>query len=130
MQVKEGAMLTLSRDAVCRICQSPLLNAWRTGEQLCSECGLSDELFHPHKRWITAGSDPRPAEKIGQPRSKNGGTSTRSTWHAILRLGLKVLAAIAPSAAEELGARRFFTPRRAPRSTAVPAISKLGATSF
>lgn len=122
-------MMTLSQGAVCRICQRPLFSAWRTGEQLCCECGLNDELFHPHKRWIPEDGDPHSPARIGRPRSKNGGAARRSTWQGTLRLGLKVVAAIAPAAAEEFGARMFFTPRRARRST-MPATSVLSGNSF
>ena len=122
-------MQRLSRDAVCQLCRRPLSNTWRRGEQLCCECGLSDDLFRPEKRWMHAGGDTPPTARVGQPASKNGGTPARSGRLAILRLALKVLAAIAPAAGEELGARMFFTPRRAPRWTR-PVISNLAGLEF
>src|SRR5258708_38597057 len=104
-------MQTSSRGAVCQICQKPLFNTWRSGEQLCCECGLSDELFHPDKRWMIAEGHAHQAPGVDQRAPKQGGAPARSTRLAILRLGLKVLAAIAPLAAQARRARLFFTPR-------------------
>jgi len=38
--------------AVCQSCRKPLLEAWKSSGQLCFECGLDYELFHPETRWI------------------------------------------------------------------------------
>ncbi len=112
---------------ICQNCGGPLVTAWRTGGQLCGQCGLNDELFRPETRWMDAGgaAPPRPSEKA--PRKQTG--SAGSARLAILRLGFKALAAVAPAAAEERGARMFFTPRRAAHWRP-PAISKLDATSL
>ena len=112
---------------ICQNCGGPLVTAWRTGGQLCGQCGLNDELFRPETRWMDAGgaATPRPSEKA--PRKQTG--SAGSARLAILRLGFKALAAVAPAAAEERGARMFFTPRRAAHWRP-PAISKLDATSL
>lgn len=75
--------------------------------QLCCECGLNDELFRPETRWLKDSFEPP------DPTPRKG--RTRAAISPMLRLGLKWLGAIAPSAAEELGARMFFTPRRSQR---------------
>jgi pimeloyl-ACP methyl ester carboxylesterase len=78
---------------------------------------------------MNAGGDAYATPSIRQEARKNSGLRTRSARLAMVRLGLKVLAAIAPAIAEELGARMFFTPRRTARWTP-PAISNFVATSF
>jgi pimeloyl-ACP methyl ester carboxylesterase len=117
------------REATCQNCGGPLCVAWRTGGQLCSQCGLNDELFRPETRWIDASGNAALRPGLGERVPKKSGVPTRSARLAMLRLGLKALAAIAPAAAEERGARMFFTPRRTPRWRP-PAISRLAATSF
>jgi pimeloyl-ACP methyl ester carboxylesterase len=116
-------------DAVCRMCRRPLHHTWRKGGGLCCDCGLNDELFHPEARWANAPSSPKPTADIGKEARRKSSQGTRSAGLAMVRLGLKVLAAIAPSAAEERGAQMFFTPRRAPRWRS-PAISELPATAL
>jgi len=53
----EGAMQTLDgipgSTVECQRCQMPLVEAWRSGGQLCCECGLEYELLHPEMRWIS-----------------------------------------------------------------------------
>lgn len=119
----EGGSLT------CEKCGAPMAAAWRTDGKLCSQCGLNDELFHPESRWMDAGGpgDPTPDKSDKAPETNS--VSVRSAALAMVRLGLKALAAVAPAAAEEQGARMFFTPRRTSRWRP-PAISRLEATSF
>ncbi|HKD41520.1 MAG TPA: alpha/beta fold hydrolase [Myxococcaceae bacterium] len=118
-----------SADAVCRMCRRPLYDPWGMGDSLCCECGLNDELFHPEARWTDAENSPRAPPRAAKEARKKSFERTRSSQLAIVRLGLKALAAIAPSVAEERGAQMFFTPRRAPRWRP-PAIPELPATAF
>jgi len=60
--------------------------------------------------------------------SKSAAVGARSAQLRIVRLGLKVLAAVAPAVAEERAAGWFFTPRRAPRRTP-PQIAGMAAVS-
>jgi len=95
---------------VCESCGKTSAAAWRGGGKLCCECGLNDELFRPETRWLAAEFEAhRSAAKAGAARARPS---------PVLRLGLKSLGAIAPRAAAELGARMFFSPRRARRWTA------------
>ncbi len=114
---------------VCQNCGQPLVNAWRTGGQLCCPCGLNEELFRPETRWLNAGGpvDLRPS--LGESVPKKSSVPSGSARLAMLRLGMRALAAVAPAAAEERGARMFFTPRRTSRWRP-PAISELEAKSF
>ena len=118
-----------SPDAVCRMCRRPLYDTWREGGSLCCECGLNDELFHPDARWTGPESSPNAPPGAAKSVRKKSFERTRSAQLSMVRLGLKVLAAIAPSAAEERGAQMFFTPRRAPRWRP-PAIPQLPVTAL
>src|SRR5712692_904988 len=136
MRLKGGAMQNLDpmagvERAVCQnpACQRPLSNTWRKGGRLCCECGLNHELSHPETRWMDSGSDADSTAGIRQEVPKKSAVRTRSARLAMVRLGLKALAAVAPAVAEERGARMFFTPQRAPRWTA-PGISNSAATAF
>lgn len=105
--VGRGSTTRGSRGAVCESCGRSLANTWRPGGKLCCECGLNDELFRPETRWLSAAFEgPRSAPRKG---------AAPAGFSPMLRLGLKSLGAIAPRAADELGARMFFTPRRSRR---------------
>jgi hypothetical protein len=41
-----------NKPAVCQGCRKPLRNPWETGEDLCWQCGVDHELFHPETRWM------------------------------------------------------------------------------
>ena len=114
---------------ICQNCGGLLATAWRTGGQLCSQCGLNDELFRPETRWMDGGGPANRRPSTGEKAPGENSAPPHSARLAMLRLGLKALAAVAPAAAEERGARMFFTPRRTPRWRA-PAISTLAATSL
>ena len=53
-------MTAAYQGAVCQSCQKPLLEAWRSSGQLCCECGLDYELFHPETRWIDESDQDEP----------------------------------------------------------------------
>jgi pimeloyl-ACP methyl ester carboxylesterase len=114
---------------ICQNCGGPLATAWRAGGQLCSQCGLNDELFRPETRWMDGGGLANRRSSTGEKTPGENSAPPHSARLAMLRFGLKALAAVAPAAAEEQGARMFFTPRRTPRWRA-PAISKIAATSL
>jgi hypothetical protein len=45
---------------VCQRCGSPLGNPWRSGGQLCWQCGIDHELFRPETRWMDEGDGVQP----------------------------------------------------------------------
>ena len=52
------------RSAVCQRCQRPLDNPWRTGGQLCWQCGIDYELFCPETRWTDEAAAAQPPARI------------------------------------------------------------------
>ena len=108
------------RSAVCQnpVCRRPLSGTWDEAGLYCCECGLDHDLFHRETRWQDAVSDERPVLGAGGTRpSKSSAVASRAAQLRIVRLWLKVLATLAPAAAEERAAGWFFTPRRTPRWT-------------
>src|SRR5712692_10315456 len=119
------------RGAICQnpVCQRPLSRTWDEAGRFCCQCGLDHDLFHRETRWQDAASDEPPMLGAGgKLPSKSAAVGARSAQLRIVRLGLKVLAAVAPAVAEERAAGWFFTPRRAPRRTP-PQIAGMAAVS-
>ena len=52
------------RSAVCQRCQRPLGNPWRSGGQLCWQCGMDDELFRPETRWMAETDGVQPPSEV------------------------------------------------------------------
>jgi len=50
--------------AVCQRCQRPLDNPWRSGGQLCWQCGIDYELFCPETRWTDEATAAQPPARI------------------------------------------------------------------
>ena len=63
------------RGAVCQKCLRPLRNPWRSGGQLCWQCGIDDELFRPETRWMAE------ADGVQQPSRIRRGLSW---WQRLL----------------------------------------------
>jgi len=57
--------------AVCQRCQRPLGDLWRSGRQLCWQCGIDYELFHPETRWRDE-SNAAPPQSMIRLRSPKG----------------------------------------------------------
>jgi hypothetical protein len=75
-----------TRSAVCQRCQITLGNPWRSGGQLCWQCGIDYELFHPETRWVSE------ADEVPPPSMNR---SRQSWWRRAfdnLRIGRPVSA--------------------------------------
>src|SRR5260370_32453562 len=118
------------RSAVCEnpICRKPLFRTWDEAGRLCCECGLDRHLFHRDTRWEDAASDGGGMPGAGRKLPTQNKAATRSAQLRVVRLGLKIIAAVAPSVAQKRAAGWFFTPRRTPRWSA-PQIAGGAATS-
>src|SRR5262249_34840935 len=106
---------------------------WDDGSGFCCECGLEHELFHPEERRQHAHDDSYPRASKGaehlEPRREVSAPRNLAAGLGPIRLGLKVLSAGAPAAAEGRGARMFSTPRRVPRRS-MPSRLEMDATHF
>ena len=57
--------------AICQRCQRLLGDPWRSGGQLCWQCGIDYELFHPETRRMDE-SNAAPPQSMIRLRSPKG----------------------------------------------------------
>src|SRR5690348_11863763 len=97
-----GVNEDVDTQAVCRnpVCRKPLYGTWDDDSGFCCECGLEHELFHPEERRQYADDDSSgpalTAAEHFEPRREAVVPRKLAAGLGAIRLGLKVLSAVAP----------------------------------